>query len=141
MQNAPLVPFHLAFPVDDLEAAEAFYTTVIGCRTGRRSDQWIDFDFFGHQVVAHLSNSAQNESTNLVDGENVPVRHFGLVLDRPHWQALKERIEKSETNWLVRPQIRFEGQTGEQGTFFVADPCGNALEFKYFDDPEQIFRT
>ncbi|MCI5047070.1 MAG: hypothetical protein MRY59_06190 [Aquisalinus sp.] len=139
MPAPDLAPFHLAFPVDDIEAAETFYTSVIGCTVGRRSERWIDFNFFGHQVVAHLSDSSKNESVSLVDGDDVPVRHFGLVLDKANWSEIRTRIEKSKTDWLIAPKIRFQGQPGEQGTFFVRDPAGNALEFKYFEDLAQLF--
>lgn len=139
MPAPALAPFHLAFPVDDIDAAETFYTSVIGCTTGRRSDRWIDFNFFGHQVVAHLSDGSKNESVSLVDGDDVPVRHFGLVLDKAKWNEIRIRIEKSQTDWLIDPKIRFKGQSGEQGTFFVRDPAGNALEFKYFEDLAQLF--
>ncbi|MCI5044167.1 MAG: dioxygenase [Aquisalinus sp.] len=141
MPASVLAPFHLAFPVDDIATAEEFYTNVIGCSVGRSSESWIDFNFFGHQVVAHLSDTSGNESVNLVDGDHVPVRHFGLVLDKSAWLRLRERIERSQTDWMIAPRIRFQGQPGEQGTFFVRDPAGNALEFKFFDDMEQLFAT
>ncbi|MGF1606346.1 MAG: VOC family protein [Rhodothalassiaceae bacterium] len=132
-------PFHLAFPVDDLAAAERFYAGLLGCRVGRRSDSWIDFDFFGHQITAHLSPDALAAPTNAVDGDAVPVRHFGAVLDRPDWQALADRLDAAGIAFLIAPKLRFEGQAGEQGTFFVRDPAGNALEFKTFKDKARLF--
>lgn len=135
--------FHLAFPVDDLEAARAFYTGLVGCRIGRSSDRWIDFDMFGHQVVAHLSPEECSDSqTAGVDGKAVPVRHFGLVLEWEEWEQLGERFKAAGTDFVVEPYIRFAGQPGEQGTFFVRDPAGNALEFKTFRDIEtQLFAS
>jgi extradiol dioxygenase family protein len=133
-------PFHLAIPVDDLVKAEAFYGDLLGCPRGRRSDQWIDFDFFGHQVVTHLSPAACADTpTNPVDGEDVPVRHFGVVLTPSAWEALARRLEASNALFLIEPTIRFEGESGEQGTFFIRDPAGNALEFKCFQDMAQLF--
>lgn len=135
--------FHYAFPVDDLEKAREFYTGMIGCRIGRSSDRWIDFDMYGHQVVAHLSpeECGQGQST-AVDGKAVPVRHFGLVLDWEEWERLGERFREAGTEFVVEPYIRFQGQPGEQGTFFVRDPAGNALEFKMFRDIEtQLFAS
>lgn len=137
-KSAP--PFHLAIPVDDLVKAEAFYGDLLGCRRGRRSDEWIDFDFFGHQVVTHLSPGACAASpTNAVDGEDVPVRHFGIVMRPAEWEALARRLEAAGADFLIEPTIRFEGEPGEQGTFFIRDPSGNALEFKCFQDAAQLF--
>ncbi|MGB0712151.1 MAG: VOC family protein [Gammaproteobacteria bacterium] len=134
----PLSPFHLAFPVDDLEAAEAFYTGVLGCGTGRRSDHWIDFNLYGHQIVAHLGGrSARIE--NPVDGHDVPVPHFGLILPWEQWHELADRLRAANTVFVIEPYIRFEGEVGEQATLFFQDPAGNALEFKSFKDPSQIF--
>lgn len=134
-------PFHLALPVDDLAAAERFYGGVLGLAQGRRSDQWIDFDFFGHQLVTHLApGECRAAQTNAVDGHAVPVRHFGLVIENAdRWRTLAERLAGADVDFIMEPTIRFEGQPGEQGTFFVKDPAGNALEFKYFDDPSQLF--
>lgn len=135
-----LTPFHLAIPVDDLEAAEAFYGDVLGCARGRRSDRWIDFNFFGHQLVAHLSPEAGGRAeTNPVDGEDVPVRHFGVVLSPDDWKRLAARLEKAGARFLIAPTLRFKGEAGEQGTFFIRDPAGNALEFKCFNDLRQLF--
>ena len=127
-----LSPFHLAFPVNDLVAAEQFYHGILGCPIGRRSDSWIDFDFHGHQIVSHLAKNASAALTNPVDGEDVPVRHFGLVLTKPVWDEISDTLKSADVPFLIAPTIRFENQPGEQGTFFVKDPAGNALEFKYF---------
>lgn len=133
-------PFHLAIPVDDLRAAEAFYGALLGCPKGRRSDKWIDFDFFGHQLVTHLSPQACSPApTNPVDDEDVPVRHFGVVLSPPAWRDLARKLEAANADFLIAPTIRFEGEAGEQGTFFIRDPAGNALEFKCFEDPGRLF--
>ncbi len=135
-----LPPFHLAFPVDDLDAARTFYTTVLGCEEGRSSDRWIDFDFFGHQLVAHLApNENASQATSPVDGHAVPVRHFGAILPWEHWEVLVERLRKADIRFVIEPYVRFEGLPGEQATMFFMDPAGNALEFKAFRDPSQIF--
>jgi len=133
-------PFHLAFPVDDLEAARAFYGGVLGCPEGRASQQWIDFDFFGHQIVAHLKEGhVCSNHSNPVDGHDVPVPHFGVVLPWATWEALAERLTSAKTEFVIEPYVRFEGEVGEQATMFFLDPAGNALEFKAFKDPSQIF--
>ncbi|MEM8986590.1 MAG: VOC family protein [Pseudomonadota bacterium] len=133
-------PFHLAFPVDDLAAAERFYVDQLGCAIGRRSDRWIDFNFFGHQITAHHSpDEVRAAKTNKVDGQNVPVRHFGAILSPDAWRALADRLQASEIDFLIEPQTRFSGEPGEQGTFFVQDPAGNGLEFKCFADMAQVF--
>jgi extradiol dioxygenase family protein len=133
-------PFHLAFPVHDLSAARAFYGGLLGCREGRSSDQWVDFDFYGHQVVAHLSpNEVRGAEANRVDGKDVPVRHFGVILGWGEWHALADRLRKAGTRFVIEPGIRFAGQVGEQATMFLLDPSGNALEFKSFQDPSQVF--
>ena len=135
-----LSPFHLAFPVDDLGAARDFYGRVLGCPEGRSSDQWIDFDFHGHQIVAHLAPDAvRKRATNPVDGEHVPVPHFGLVLAMDEWQALAERLKRAGVEFTIPPTVRFAGQPGEQGTMFLLDPAGNALEFKAMADPGNLF--
>lgn len=135
-----LAPFHLAIPVDDLAAAEAFYGGVMGCARGRRSDQWIDFDFFGHQLVTHLApEECARAATNEVDGKNVPVKHFGVVLDPADWEALAARLRGAGCDFIIEPGVRFKGEPGEQGTFFLLDPAGNALEFKCFADIGQLF--
>lgn len=135
-----LSPFHLAFPVDDLGAARDFYGRVLGCPEGRSSDQWIDFDFHGHQIVAHLAPDAvRKRATNPVDGEHVPVPHFGLVLAMDEWQALAERLKQAGVEFIIPPTVRFADQPGEQATMFLLDPAGNALEFKAMADPGNLF--
>jgi len=133
--------FHLAFHVTDLDAARRFYGGVLGCQEGRSTDTWVDFDFFGHQIVAHLSPSdaAGEGSTNPVDGEAVPVRHFGVILSLTDWNRLVSRLSAVSVAWLIAPQTRFAGTAGEQATCFVRDPSGNALEFKAFASEDQIF--
>ena len=136
-----LPPFHLAFPVHDLEAARAFYGGLLGCPEGRSADEWIDFDFFGHQIVAHLAaEMAPRPHHNPVDGHDVPVPHFGAVLGMEEWRALAERLKEGGTRFVIEPGIRFEGQAGEQATMFFLDPSGNALEIKAMRDPEALFR-
>ena len=135
-----LHPFHLAFPVRDLNEARAFYGGLLGCPEGRSSPEWIDFDLYGHQVVAHLApDQAGHASTNAVDGDNVPVRHFGVVLPMAEWQALADRLTAAGTKFIIEPHVRFKGLAGEQATFFFLDPSGNALEFKAFADLGQLF--
>jgi hypothetical protein len=137
-----LRPFHLAFPVHDLSAARAFYGGVMGCREGRSSDSWIDFDLFGHQIVAHLDPAAKPVAVeNAVDGHDVPVPHFGVVLTPADWRALAGRVEAAEVRFGIAPHTRFPGQAGEQSTMFFCDPSGNALEFKAFADDAMIFAT
>ena len=137
-----LRPFHLAFTVHDLDAARAFYGHVMGCAEGRSSDHWIDFDFYGHQIVAHLDASARAVAVhNPVDGHNVPVPHFGIVLTMEQWEALAARITAAGTHFGIEPHIRFKGEVGEQATMFFQDPSGNALEFKAFDDDSQLFAS
>jgi hypothetical protein len=131
--------FHLAFPVRDLAEARAFYGGVLGCPEGRSAPDWVDFDLCGHQIVAHLAPEEVAHRTNLVDGESVPVRHFGLILKPEEWRALADRLAAAGTRFLIEPQTRFAGEAGEQSTLFVADPSGNALEFKTFADEAQIF--
>lgn len=137
--KASLQPFHLAFPVHDLEAARQFYVGLLGCETGRESDRWIDFNFFGHQLVAHLAPPESNVTTNPVDGEAVPVRHFGVILEWQQWEQLADRLKSAGVEFIIEPGIRFKGQVGEQATMFFKDPSGNALEFKSFRDFSQIF--
>ena len=137
---AELTPFHIAFPVHDLEAARGFYGGVLGCPEGRSSDQWIDFDLYGHQIVAHLKpGPAAKAHHNPVDGHDVPVPHFGVVLDMDRWRELADRLRAAGTQFVIEPYIRFEGQVGEQATMFFHDPSGNALEFKAFKDRSQLF--
>ncbi len=138
--NSP--PFHLAFPVDDLAAARRFYGAVLGCAEGRSSDEWIDFDFHGHQIVAHLAPGAAGDSSrNPVDGHGVPVPHFGLVMKMQDWEELARNLKTAEVDFVIEPAIRFKGQTGEQATMFFRDPSGNAIEMKAFADPAQLFAS
>ncbi len=132
-------PFHLAFPVHDLAAARAFYGGVLGCPEGRSSDAWIDFDLYGHQIVTHLTPGAGAQHANPVDGHEVPVPHFGVVLTMEDWRALAARLEAAGIEFGIAPYIRFQGQVGEQATMFFRDPSGNALEFKAFADDAQLF--
>jgi extradiol dioxygenase family protein len=131
--------FHLAFPVRDLAEARAFYGELLGCPEGRSAADWVDFDFHGHQIVAHLAPDEVAARTSLVDGEAVPVRHFGLILAPDDWRALAARLEVAGAAFLIQPQTRFAGQPGEQDTMFLTDPSGNALEFKAFADDAQVF--
>ncbi len=137
--NLPLRPFHLAFPVDDIDQARIFYTDVLGCAIGRKSERWIDFNFFGHQITAHLVRQEHNKATNDVDGDSVPIGHFGLILEWDAWHALRDRLESRNVAFIIGPRIRFQGQAGEQATLFIHDPSGNALEFKSFRNDRQIF--
>ncbi|WP_116237346.1 VOC family protein [Parasphingopyxis lamellibrachiae] len=135
-----LPPFHLAFAVHDLAAARKFYGEILGCAEGRSSDRWIDFDFFGHQIVTHLDEQGgRTRSSNPVDGHDVPVPHFGAVLDWDSFAALRVRLEEAEIPWVIPPYIRFEGLPGEQATMFILDPSNNALEFKAFRNRDQLF--
>jgi hypothetical protein len=131
--------FHLAFPVSSLAEARAFYGGLLGCPEGRSADDWVDFDFYGHQIVAHLAPAEAAAATNTVDGEDVPVRHFGLILTPAEWQALAARLQAAGTRFIIEPQTRFAGEVGEQATMFLTDPSGNALEFKAFADEAMIF--
>ena len=137
-----LRPFHLAFPVHDLDAARGFYGDLLGCREGRSSDHWIDFDLFGHQIVAHLdAGMTPRPIHNAVDGHDVPVPHFGVVLTMPQWEDLAARLKAAGVRFGIEPYVRFKGQVGEQATMFFTDPSGNALEFKAFADDGQLFAT
>ncbi len=131
--------FHLAFPVNDLEAAREFYGNILDCPEGRSSDTWIDFNLFGHQIVAHLSHGAGIVSANEVDSDKVPVPHFGIILPMEEWRKLAERLTEKGVKFIIEPKIRFAGETGEQGTMFFLDPSGNALEFKGFSDLNNLF--
>lgn len=134
--------FHLAFPVHDLEAARGFYAGTLGCGTGRESESWIDFDLHGHQIVAHLAPElCETGPTNAVDGKQVPVRHFGLIVDYATFDALADRLKAANAEFVIEPYLRFAGEAGEQKTMFVRDPSGNALEFKAFADDAQVFAT
>lgn len=134
-------PFHLAIPVDNLEAARRFYGGVLGCAEGRSSDTWIDFNFFGHQLVTHQGVPLGQADTNDVDGKQVPSFHFGAVLAWEDWHATANRLTDAEIDFIIKPGIRFEGEVGEQATMFFLDPAGNALELKAFRDPAQLFAT
>ena len=134
-------PFHLAFPVDNLEKTREFYTKILGCKEGRSSDRRIDFDMFGHQVVAHLVDSLEETQTNPVDGDDVPASHFGVILDLEDWEKLSNRLNEIDMKFIIEPHVRFKGEAGEQATMFFLDPCGNALEFKAFKSDDMIFAT
>ena len=138
-----LSPFHLAFPVKDLLETKGFYTDILGCSLGRTNEKWIDFNFFGHQITAHLSpeSFSLEDIANTVDGKNVPVRHFGLILDWEDWHTIKDRLIKQKVTFIIEPYIRFKGQKGEQATLFIADPSLNGIELKSFKDKKMIFST
>ena len=136
-----LSPFHLAFPVGDLSDARRFYLDTLGCTEGRSADDWVDFNFYGHQIVAHLEPGySGNVAANEVDGDAVPVRHFGIVLGMEQWHMLAEKLKSSDVEFIIEPHVRFEGKPGEQATMFIRDPSGNALEFKAFADMSQLFK-
>jgi len=133
-------PFHLAIPVHDLEIAREFYGDILGCSTGRESENWIDFNFFGHQLVTHLDKNMNiSDSTNTVDGNRVPVPHFGIILKKKDWDTLAKKLSAANVDFIVEPRTRFKNNTGEQSTMFIKDPSGNALEFKSFQDDGHIF--
>lgn len=136
-----LRPFHLAFPVRDLPSTRKFYVELLGASVGRESDHWIDFDFFGHQITAHLSEETAPTPTNDVEGKQVPVHHFGVILERRDWQQLADHLSTQKIDFLIEPHIRFEGLAGEQATLFILDPSGNGLEFKSFGADADIFRA
>lgn len=137
----PMPPFHLAFPVTDLEATRRFFVDVLGCTEGRSAARWVDFDWRGHQLSAHLVEHVAAAATNEVDADTVPSRHFGLVLPWAAWHALADRLRAAGAHFLIEPRIRFVGEVGEQATLFVADPSGNAIELKAFKDPSRLFAT
>lgn len=135
-------PFHLAIPVTSLELSRQFYGDIIGCQHGRSSAQWIDWNFFGHQLVTHLvAEMPSAPQHNAVDNHAVPVPHFGIVLDKPSWQQLADTLIAAKIEFVIEPHVRFAGQVGEQATMFLLDPCGNALEFKAFKDMDQLFAS
>jgi len=135
-----LPPFHLAFPVTSLDKARAFYGGLLGCPEGRSSADWVDFDFYGHQIVAHLApEEAGHRGTSAVDGDDVPVRHFGAVLPMDEWERLARKLKAASVRFIIEPHVRFKGEVGEQATMFLLDPCGNALEFKAFKDVGRLF--
>ena len=138
--HAAIPPFHLAFPVHDLAAARQFYGDLLGCPEGRSSAEWVDFNFYGHQIVAHLApDECGHKQTSAVDGHDVPVRHFGAVLTLAQWQTLADRLSAAGTRFVIEPYIRFKGEPGEQATMFFLDPSGNALEFKAFATLDNLF--
>lgn len=136
-----IFPFHLAIPVKELKETRAFYRDLLGFKEGRSSDHWVDLDFFGHQLVLHLSESASENASNPVDGKDVPVPHFGVVLEWQQWHNFRDLCVKRDIDFIIEPYIRFAGETGEQATMFFLDPSGNALEFKAFKDPSQLFAS
>ncbi len=136
----PLRPFHLAFPVNDLARTRTFYTGILGCPEGRSAETWVDFDLYGHQIVAHLCPAGHKvELLNQVDDENIPIPHFGVILTMKDWSALVERLQSADVPFLRKPGMRFLGKPGEQATVFLLDPSGNALEFKAFSSPDRVF--
>ena len=142
LPTTPYPRFHLAFPVTDLAQARRFYGDFLGCAEGRSSEDWVDFDFFGHQIVAHKVGAAgMADATSLVDGRRVPVRHFGVVLDLPAWEALAAKFRAAGVAFVIEPYVRFRGEPGEQATMFFLDPFGNALEFKAFREMSSLFAT
>ncbi len=135
-----LLPFHLAFPVYNISETKRFFVDIIGCKVGRRSEKWIDFNFFGHQISAHLNPEKNTITpTNNVDNDNVPVRHFGIVLPWKEWHALADKLKSNNVQFLIKPRTRFQGKAGEQATLFILDPSGNVLEFKSFKDQKMLF--
>ena len=133
--------FHLAFPVRDLSEARRFYGGLLECPEGRSSPEWVDFDFYGHQIVAHLCEPGAQTATNEVDGENVPVRHFGVIMELPQWESVTAKLRAAGVTFIIEPQVRFKGLPGEQATCFFLDPSGNALELKAFADDTMVFAT
>ncbi|ANJ75810.1 VOC family protein [Ralstonia insidiosa] len=135
-----LAPFHLAFPVHDIAAARAFYGDILGCPEGRSSPDWVDFNFYGHQIVAHLApDEVGHRQTSAVDGDNVPVRHFGVVLSMAEWEAAADKLRAAGIDFIIEPHIRFKGEVGEQATMFFLDPSGNAMEMKAFANMASLF--
>ena len=136
-----LQPFHLAIPVDNIEKSRNFYTNTLGFKEGRSDKKWVDYDFFGHQLVIHLDNSySRDKNFNSVDGHDVPIPHFGVVLDWIEWESFSKKIMELKIEFIIKPYIRFKGKVGEQATMFFLDPSGNALEFKSFKNPNQLFK-
>jgi uncharacterized protein len=133
--------FHLAFPVRDLSEARRFYGDLLGCPEGRSSPEWVDFNFYGHQIVAHLCEPGAQTATNEVDGESVPVRHFGVIMELPEWESITAKLRAAGVAFIIEPQVRFKGLPGEQATCFFLDPSGNALELKAFADDAMVFAT
>ena len=137
--NQTIRPFHLAFPIKSVKETEQWYTDILGCTVGRKSDKWIDFNFFGHQVVGHLVNDIENIQTNEVDNNNVPSRHFGIILTPKDWKNLANHLRLKNVDFQIKPHTRFKNEIGEQHTMFIKDPSGNFLEFKAFEDDNTIF--
>ena len=140
MSTNSIRPFHLAFPIQNIKETENWYTSIIGCTIGRKSDKWIDFNFFGHQVVGHLVNNIGESQSNEVDNENIPSRHFGIILTPKEWKKLATRLELKKIDFEIKPHTRFKNKVGEQHTMFIKDPSGNFLEFKAFEDDSCIFK-
>ena len=139
MNKRSIRPFHLAFPIRDIEETKKWYTKILGCKIGRESSLWIDFDFFGHQISAHLSQKSDTITHNKVDNQQVPSRHFGIILKPSDWNALAKKLTDLGLEFIIKPSTRFKGKKGEQSTFFIKDPSGNCLEFKSFKNDEMIF--
>ena len=139
MDNKYLRPFHLAFPVLDIKQTKKWYTKILGCSVGREAERWIDFDFFGHQISAHLSNNLDSVTHNQVDSKEIPSRHFGIILNPTEWNILSKRLTDLKIKFKIEPYTRFKGEKGEQSTMFIEDPSGNCLEFKSFQNDEMIF--
>ena len=137
--NKSLRPFHLAFPVSNIKETKKWYTKILGCSVGREAERWIDFNFFGHQISAHLSESSDSITHNQVDSKQIPSRHFGIILTPSDWNTLSKRLNKLKINFKIKPHTRFKGEKGEQSTLFIEDPSGNCLEFKSFKNDEMIF--
>ena len=137
--TSKLTPFHLAMPVDDIDEARRFYGEVLQCKEGRSAERWVDFDLFGHQLSLHLAQGCGDRAANPVDGDSVPIPHFGVVLPWDAWHELRDRLLANDTEFVIPPRIRFQGEPGEQATLFFRDPAGNALEFKSFRDPSLLF--
>ena len=139
MKNS-LRPFHLAFPIYSIKKTILWYTKILGCSVGRQSKEWVDFNFFGHQITAHkINNKSWKDQTNIVDGHNISSRHFGIILEMKQWNLICEKLKKNKINFIIEPNIRFKGKKGEQATLFIQDPSGNILEFKAFNDDLKIF--
>jgi len=141
MPNESIRPFHLAFPVKNIEETEVWYTTILGCTVGRQSDKWIDFNFFGHQIVGHLVSDIAYSQTNKVDDNNIPTRHFGIILTPKQWHKLVKRLGSKDIKFEIKPHTRFKNKAGEQHTMFIKDPSGNFIEFKAFENDHNIFAT
>ena len=140
MKNKTLRPFHLAFPIIDIEKTKKWYINILGCTIGRESEQWVDFNFFGHQISGHLVTESNSSSKNEVDKKKIPVRHFGIILSFSEWESLAARLNYLEIDFIIKPYVRFKKEKGEQATLFIKDPSNNYLEFKAFKNDEMIFQ-